>query len=650
MSSRAAPRQPIDLAPPPVPIPSAEDGSAPLPPNTTPDVIAALNASGNVASDDGALTIIENVCDMRFPLVSWIYSITHAIPHTVYASSPHASPPSVLAYTMILFTGLLYFNDSRLRPHPSAAAQMIINDATASMFYNALLDMPVPAFAANEFTANQNYTDSLASSLTTICSLAAAHLFTDFGRLIPASTFLLLHNAMTDLPSNTTPTNLLHSFYAFIVYQINFGTPAAPDNVDITPAMLFGSCLNDIRYNNWLNARIEMLVSSLSIRSVHSGPTVGRLPFAIPARLLHTDINPYHFLSGYSPENVNSLLQVVRSLGFHAKEAFPNSLPLRNYTQPGTTEAVKHLIFTSPTPTWTSKATIAALPPKTDSRIFVPGTNPSSHDSFALAIHWLTEKLPPTDTPAANNKTRKVIRSTRPATAEPLDLTLDMVTPTPDPLPLDKIEWIVNSTKDSHAHPRCLIFDPTENNRAALARVLISGHVIEIHDLTAVATTLARPDVSLHTTNATHINGAIPMAHLRPAVNNLLPLHVQSIAAYNHLTLPQAHFRGPPGPLRAPAPAPGLVEFEELNPSSPSSLLPGAEMYHNATRPGDVLNVFGCRLGTAPSAGSPSVALWSSYRYIDPVTFQIFVLPSLRPIYGTRARHHTSEHTTILLP
>jgi hypothetical protein len=651
MSSRANPRAPIA----PAPVPVASDGSTPLPANPGHDVINVINASGNVSSDDGAQTILDVVPDMRFPLITWIYSIEHAIPASAYNTSPHASPASILGYTIIMFTGLLLFNDLCLRPHPSMEAQQIMNDHVMSMFFELLLDMPVPGFAENEFVANQYFKDPLATNLFVCPDLAGSNFLFDFGRLFPASIFLHLHNLMGSLPANVSPSNLLHMFYSQVVATVNFGTVAQPNNVNVTPSMFFGATVTanaaTTRYSNWLNSRVEHLVTGLAIRPVFTAPTIGLLPIRTPAIADNNVFNAYTFLTGFRHSNVNSLLQFVRSLGQFVKQTFPNSRPLRNYTQAGSEDAVAHLIFKATIPTWTTSPGLAALAANAASTVFVPGTAPQSHDEFANDTNFFVTRPDVTTAPDGTNNFVNAVRTRAEANApaQPwwIQVTENAAPPanTADPVP-----WLTNSETNSLSVPRCLIFCPITAVVNSTARTILSGHVIEINDTSAVFVPLSRPDMPLHTTNATLISGAVPISLLPSALNNAHSRYIENVPVFSHLTIPQGLFRGAFSQVRIPYMRQGVVELLGRALSGYHNFFNGAIHASHTRRPADVWNVFALALGTDTAISPDNITFWSSYRYFDEQSQRWMAIPTLRPIFGTRARHFGSEHPSIRIP
>lgn len=645
MSTRTAPRVPIA----PAPIPQAQDGSRPLPPNPQHDIIAQINASGNVSSDDGALTIIHVVPDHRFMLISWIYSIQHAIPASAYAASPHASPASLLGYCLMMFSGLMLFNDLCLAPSPSAAAQTIFNDSVYNMFFNVLLDMPVPQFAENEFLGNQYFNDALAQNLVFCPDYSGMRFLYDFGRFFPSAMFFRLHNMMARLPANTAPANLLRSFYRDICSQVNFGTAAAPNNIDVTPNMFLGSVLNGVRYGNWLNRRVEQLVNGLAIRPVFTAPTVAALPLHMTARATNDNFNGYLFMSGLSHDNIDSLLQIARSIGNFVKETFPGSLPLRNYTQAGSCESVRHLIFKAAIPTWSTEGT-RVTDDAAGLALFDPAANLASHNEYATQINYLIAR-PPVPAPDGANASRinEVLRAPAAPDANTFGFQVIEVA-APPANTADPVNWLVNSAARSFATPRCIIFDPLESNPSGLARVIISGHIIEGNDTSAVLIPLADPEISLHVTNATFILGSFPASSLVNALTVNSPTYVEDPILYDWTTIPQMIIRGFTTALRIPWLRQGRIEL--IDPAQPATfnVFPGADYARHARRAHDAINVYGYQLGNTNRVPNETLTYWSSYRYYDQVRRVWTVIPSLRPIYGTRARHFGSNHPALRIP
>lgn len=654
MSRRAAPRQTIPPSA-PAPIPTADEGRPPVPPYAGPDLITTINASGNVTSDDGPQTIIDVVPDMRFHLLSWIYSIQHAIPASAYAASPHASPASLLAYTMIMMIGQLYFCDAYLRPSMTLAASKIYNDSVLSMFFNLLLDMPVPTFAINEFEALRPYFDDMATNLCFIPSLGGSTFLHDFGRHFPAATFISLHNLMANLPANTSPAALSHSFYTTPVASVTFDNGAT--HVTVTPSMMFGLYMsgmtNDRLTSNWLNQRINRIVTALAIRPAFTAPTIGPLPVDQVSFANDQDYSPYEFLTGLSTHNVNPMIQLVRSVGSFVSSVFPSSRPLRDFTQLGSIETARHLVFDYPVPTWTT----AADTPSAD--LFTAPIAYNDHNTYAAHIRFAVALGNPTTTPVSGNAYYNSRFYPAPDDFAELPNVYNVqLNEEDDPSSnaRDPIKYVTNvsSTRPnarSLADPNCLIFDPSSSGTAHLAAVIIAGKIIEEYDLSGATTPFPRPDVPLHTINGTLISGAVPIRNVRPAIVNRTFWTFIDPGTPSLASLPQGFHRGTLGPLRIPVSRKGIVCFANSSGATDERTFPGAEFDTDSRYPDLSVNFFGYHLGRR-NVSIPSIHLWSSYRFQDmkPGSHAWYMLPSLLPIYGLRVRHHGSIHPSLRIP
>jgi hypothetical protein len=656
MSNRAAPRQPLT----PFPIPQASDPTAAQPSNSGHDIIAAINASSNIASDDGALIIIESQPDFRFPLISWIFSIQRAIPASAYSISPHASPASLLAYVITMFTGLLYFNELTQRPSFTSTAAHIMNDHTLSAFFNALLDLHVPAFAINEFEANRAYFDPLAKNLCIIPNLSAASFLHDFGRLFPASIFIRLHNMMANLPANTTPASLSNSFYNEIIATVQFVTGT---DVIITPAMLFGASTDTNVYQNWLRNRVDRIVTALAIRPVMTAPTIGPLPVnAIPVAI-NNDFNAYTWLTGISIDNLDSMLQFVRSLNEFTKVSFPQSKPLRNVVQTGSLEASRHLIFLTPVPTWSTASSRTIDDPNALNYLT---TSPTcrTHETFATDIDFLAVPTIPALAPNGTNVNMNTSRLRDPDPPVDYLAAPQVVNELPPPNNLDPVPWRISAARYNrllngsidHCNPACLIFTPGELVPSSLAAVITSGKIIETYDLSSVTTPLASPEILLHTTNATLVLGAIRLSHIQDAITNQTNFFVRYLANYDHTTIPQGFTRGPSDQHSLPIARLGIIAKASAAIHWWSNHFFGMTTVEHTLRPHASINFFARPLGISSDIDSPygrttysKVLLWSSYRYHERTgnITTISMIPSLRPIFGTQARHVRSTHPTL---
>jgi hypothetical protein len=638
MSHRAAPRTSI-------PAPTSADGLPLLPAPTGPNITTDLNAPGNLTSDDGAQTILDCAPDMRFHLISWIYSIQHELQANAYASSPHASPASLLAYTMLQMTALLYFNDSVVRPSMSAAAATIFNNNQFAAFFSRLLNLPVPSFAAPEFSALQAHFDDLATNFCIIPDLAATTFLQDYGRHFPCTIFLALHNIMATLPANTTPASLSSTFYNFAVTSVTFDN--GTNHVTVNPAMYFGlarAANATTAYENWLSARVARIVTALAIRPAFTAPTIGPIPVQITTFANNSSYNPYLYLTGLNNDNVTPLLNFATSLGTFVTTNLPNSRPLSLYTRPGSNEAARFLSFKSAGPTWTTSA--ASL---TDAA-FAPTTARTSHRTFLSDIHYADHPADPTTAPDGTNNffNTHVMRNSAPATEHPLNTNLNSSNATPGVDPVTYIDNIdaMNAFGLDLCAPPCIVFDPTVATTTHLDAVITSGKIVETNDFSSVSVLLTMPDLPLHTTNASLLSGLVPFTKIRNSMIDGTPFLIQELPFYTHDSLPQGFTVGHPGRLRIPRPRRGIVHAIRSLANNVTRMFPGSFSINDTAIVSSALNYFGYRTNNVPDATSINDGrfnLWSSYRWIAP-NGTLFMMPSLRPIYGTRARSHVSAH------
>nr|BBU59849.1 capsid protein [Rosellinia necatrix partitivirus 20] len=643
MSHRAAPRSSI-------PAPKATDGTPLAPPPAGPNITQVINTTLNLTSDDGAQTIIDVIPDMRFMLISWIYSIQHEMPANIYASMPHASPASLLAFTMLQMVALLYFNDSVLRPSMSAAAMTVFNNNVFSSFFAELLTLPVPAFAAPEFAALQAYFDDLASNICFIPSLATTTFLHDYGRHFPASIFLALHNIMAQLPANTTPASLSTTFYNFVVTNVTFNNGTA--QVNVTPGMYFGLTRTNnatTAYTNWLAARVDRIVTALAIRPAFTAPTIGPIPVQVTTFTSNDDYNPYLYLSGLNNDNVLSLLQFARSLGQFVNTNVANSRPLSLYTREGSLEATRHLSFRIAGPTWSSNSgtlTEAA---------FSANTQRTTHRTYLTDINFAGAPRSPATAPDGTNNFFNV-ESLRMADPRP-DHRIAAELRSGNATAADPITYQRNITSTDSAgldlcNPPCIVFDPTVATTTHLFAVITSGKIIETGNVTSASVLVAQPDLPLHVTNASVLAGMIPFTKVKNSITDGTPFVFQTLPLYGHDSLPQGFTAGHPGRLRIPLARTGIVHAVRSLANNITRFFPGAQQLVGTNYVSHALNYFGYRTNQVPDATAipdEMFCFWSSYRWTSP-TGTRFMIPTLRPIFGLRARNHISQHPSARIP
>jgi hypothetical protein len=648
--SRFAPRQTI---PAPPPVAAAQDPNAPAPPNPLHDITQAINAPANVTSNEGDLFILDVVPDHRFPLLSWLFSVPRVLQPTAYSQAPNASPASLIGYTYLMYIALLFHNDAYLRPTPSKFARAILSDYYLAQFFQSLLDLPVPAFAVNEFEALRFFNHDLASNLVAIGSLAGFDFAHDFGRFFTAGTFFGLHALAATLPGNTTLSVAQLFFSKMTVATV---TVSANNNVNLAPGHLFGTVMNDVSYLNWLNTRLSAILNQSEIRSMASRPNAGRIPmFAIPVQPL-ADINPYTFMMSLSSDNTELILNWTRNLASFVTTTLPTSRPLRTYTQTGSTEVLRHLIFEAPPPTWHAETLgqQTLLNPTPDNQNpFRIGNPLSSHSQFATARNFRTRTGLPAPTIPAANPPATLLTAARP-TAVVNQFHASLVMPAAAPNTTDPIARR-RLTADGHfaLTPRAVIFEPTSDATATAhhVAVLTSGKIIESSDLTGIVLPLLHPRRNLYMQNTHYLSGAVLLAQTRSALTND-HFDIHQVTDEELLRSPLGIIRGFFTRVRIPWFRQGVIDSATslAGNNQSSTVIAGAFGVPHSHRSIDSTNVFLSADNHAIVVPENTWTIWSSYRHFNPEAQEWYVLPSLRHIFGTQARSFLTDHPSRRIP
>nr|QLC36783.1 capsid protein [Sarcosphaera coronaria partitivirus] len=643
MSSRT-PRTTIPM--PALPMTSATDQRPAEPIPIVPDIVTRLAPSTNTRSSTGDTTVLDVFADNREPLCSWIYSISHSIQSGLYSTNPMASPASILAYTQIMFVAFAFTIDAKLRFTPTPSAYAILNDAMQTLIFETLLEFPVPAFAHLEFEALRPHFDELADNLCFFASLGSSSFFHDFGRLIPATAFTAMHNLLAQLPTNTNYATLAANYYGLTIASADLGQTAP---VNLTPGHFFGSVTSTLTnnvyhyYPNWFNRRIDNLLTANAIRVVNASATVTRLPMFTPATVTTANYNPYLYAIGYDYRNAGSILELVRNLAGFIKDIFPASRPLSAYTQMGTPEIARHLVFNSCLPTWhTGTAPTAAQLTADNANPFRDYAHMRTPTQFATEINFLVSYPTPatTTTPASFTAVAPV----QPTGSTGRFAHLTSASDTPSAVCQARL-----FSEEQHATPDAAIFDPSSRDLTHLAAVITSGKKIETNDASAIGLLLPHPLYALNQQNAAHIQGALPFRQVRDATTN--QPFVARRRTHNALTRSaQILIRGIPSQITVPLFVRALVTPVSTLPANGNiidAVLPGSNTVSCNYAPFGI-NAFSAPLGsprnTVPDAFFP---VWSSYRYFDTETQTWYILPTLRHIYGTRARLFTTLHPSL---
>jgi hypothetical protein len=638
--------------PPMVSLPQAQDPTHPAPEPTLPTIIDVLNAPFNTTSSSGIWRIIHVQPDHRFPLISWIYSVSHTMQSTMYNRYPLASPASLIGYCLVMFTAMHYHCDAFLAPVPSPMALNILNDNLQSSIFSSLLDLPVPPFMVNELESIRPFISDLASNLAFFPTMASSNFALDFGRFIPANTFFTLHNLMASLPGNSSTASLLENFYKSTIANIAYGGLT----IQLTPAHLFGHVMSldnvAVRYQNWFNSRINMLVNALAIRPVNAQSIPGNLPLNFPAYANVDDFNPYLLGIGYADENEHSFVQIFHSLGQFTRDVFPSSKPLRTYTQLGTPEIARYLSSTAPFPTWHSNA--SGLTDETDQIDLFRPTHPMrTHKQFAEDTAFLNAPADPTADPTDDNRLFNMQQFPRPTDADFDSAQLVESTPPPAGTP-DPTKFITRSSKTVGPTPDWIIFDPSSNTTTHLGAVIVSGKVIETGDIDSSVVVTEDVSTSLYQQNGMLISGCVPFSQVRNGLTGN-DVFVLQRTPNNDSDFPIGFFRGNSFQLWLPVFRRGIVystapgahpTIEQL---FPNFILKRHSRY--ATFGSNVcLSVFG---GTYRHMPGSSVRMWSSYRTCSTSSRGAktwYMIPSLRPTFGYIARVFSTIHPAHRIP
>nr|QOI17258.1 capsid protein [Caloscypha fulgens partitivirus 6] len=643
MASRA-PRTSIPM--PSLPMTTATDQRPAEPIPIVPDIVTRLAPSTNTRSSSGDTIIIDVITDNREPLCSWIYSIGHSIPSGLYSTNPMASPASILAYTQIMYVAFAFTIDAKLRFTPTPAAYNILNDAMQTLIFETLLEFPVPAFAHLEFDALRPHFDDLSDNLCYFASLGSSSFFHDFGRLIPATAFTAMHNLLAQLPTNTNYASLAANYYGLTITQADLGPNQA---VNLTPGHYFGTCTTSQTQNtyhyypNWFNRRIDNLLTANAIRVVNASATVSRLPMFTPANVTPANYNPYLYAIGYDYRNAGSILELVRNLAGFIKEIFPASRPLSAYTQMGTPEIARHLVFNSCLPTWhTGNAPSSAQLLAENANPFRDYAHMRSPSQFATEINYLVNY----PTPAANTTPASFVGQNPVSANANTGRFAHLMTNSTN---VNEVHSARIFDDQLHSTPDAAIFDPTSRDLTHLAAVITSGKKIETNDSSAIGLLLPHPMYALNQQNAAHIQGAVPLRQIRDATTNSAFI----VRRRTHSTAQRAAqilIRGLPSAITIPL-------FSNTF-TTPVFTIPARDNVLDAIFPGIAPNVcnyapFGLNAFAAPLGRNRTnipdqfFPLWSSYRYFDTESQTWYMLPTLRHIYGTRARLFTTLHPSL---
>ncbi|BCL64199.1 capsid protein [Neurospora discreta partitivirus 2] len=632
--------------PPPVPPPKnveTKDAQPAAPASVAPQVLDFIDSVRNTDANTGHVFQLEWVPDFRFPIISWLYSLARIATNSMYVSSPYASPPSIMGYTIVMYVAMLYHADANHLLQSSMSANQIMNDAILSRFFDMLLDLPVPDFAHNEFADVQTFLPDDIPSLAIVTCLASASYYHDFGRHISANVFFLAHNLLASLPANTSTSTLRSTFYTSTVNTVTIGTHA---NVDITPAHLFGRINGSNATSNWLNERIDAMVNSMAIRAVNQNNIVAQIQFPTVALANATNYNPYTFLACVNIHNVHSVTSAMRNLSQWVSSTFPASKTLRSYLQPGSHNTFNHLYYDTAFPTWNTSTLNHSGP---DMPAYFQ--NPAD---IATENKFLATPQPPTTTDVNGITVFNATTVRGPATAPEHPLIPSLSDPaTRATPPVNHIPY-VNFSDYKHLLPRVYIFAPYAKQSGELGPVILSGKIIESGDISGIRITVPSPETGLLYENSQFHEGAIRLSRTRRAYfMQDDPVFMQSRPVRTGLNGQIAFFRGSTTKVRIPLLTANPVRAPASQQTDAARLVPGSTPIPDAYDTDHVINIFGTDLESDFTLHeSTKFAIWSSarFRYATPSGPVIHILPTLRHIFGARARSYGSVHPALRLP
>ncbi|BCB17082.1 capsid protein [Neurospora crassa partitivirus 1] len=650
---KLVPRAPVTLPPaPPVPVPTASDNTTPAPVTPLNSIINAIGSDRNISTNDGAEFTIDVVPDHRFPLASWLFSISRTVPPSSYAPAPNASPASLLGYTYFMYIACLYLNDTHMRSSPSAYAREIHSDHFLNQFIESALDFPVPAFADLEFEALRFFNHPLANNLAYVGSEAGFSFFHDFGRFFTAGTFFGLHALLATMPGNTRLADARLAFAKMPVAHL-----VQPDDtrLTVTPGHLFGLVRDDHAYSNWLNIRLSTILSQSEIRTMASRPNAGRIPmFPLPDTPMDS-INPYLFMMSISDQNIELLTSWVRNLSAFTSEIFPSSKTLRHFIQPGNSEVARHLVYELPPPTWHTNDighNITGTNPITDAtNPFSPLHSERTHVQFAHDLKFRDSTHGPSPSADDNDSTYRTAAVPPASTTTWYASSVSTNTPPTqtDPITLRPIARDGQFATTPPAH----IFEPVAelDAHAHHVAVITSGKLIEIGDMSAIILPVPHPRRNLFAENSHYLSGAIAIDHTISALT-INRVDIENVTDEYLLRSPLGFVRGFFNRLRIPLFRQGLVAPAIFPPNvnNASEIVQGAVHVQHAQRASNVTNVFLSPDNDIHWIPVGTVPLWSSYRHRHLESGKWYVLPTLRHIYGTQTRSSHTLHPARRIP
>jgi hypothetical protein len=642
-------------------IQSAYDNIAPIPSD---DFLSSMNLKGRVETYSGDPHTIDVQSDMRFPFHYIAYTIYKRFPALDVNPSAFVSPPLIIAYCLNQVIHHITLIDLKVRHVPSGHAILYQDDASLAQFLDFTLDLPVIDDIKLIIESLAPVRDPMHPNMHFIPSFAGSVFAHDFGRMVPVAIFIVLHNVIATYRTSVSVDELERLFHNTVIMTIHNRNYSVSHFIGGT----FTSANNNaLIHPNFLNRMFKTMIHRMYGRLLTQNPTMQPIPFT-PLESQTTRPNPYILMAHLTPQTLQHLKSVYKSVSGYLKAQGLATLPLRSVSQnySGST-LFSHYQVPITLPTW-HYHTIHPEPIDEPSAI-VNSIDYARYSYFLIDEPSYRSTLPcptPLEDPleatsapetAKAKKTQSQDKSgpstaqepvEPPATAPPRNFAFNMYNVTPTNHAEYRAYGFLRFN-ETLITPPAIIVQPYEPSFCKGTRALILGTQIEQSSIDGIQVPTPDPNSSLASNNSRYLTGSIPINSLKPVI----PQHESSKAMYSvrrnvHLPHNDAigiHF------VNSSQIARKIYANANCQPNLPSRYGTIREEHHgNRLFP---YTYTAWNSADGPSFQDRTMLLWSSYRHVNrdqAEGLDISMYSSLVGLYGTSCPKFKTRHPINIVP
>lgn len=581
----------------------------------------SLKVKTEISTNVGSKFTIDVQSDTRF-LTAYLHQVTNQKHQSlINTTDPYLSVPSYIGYQLSLFYIQNLVLDIKCRENLSSFATPFSSETRLINFIDSMLRCRVPPELGIELKNLAPVYDPLHTDLEYVPNYSCFSLQHDFGRTIPAYTYFLIHNVLSDIAEFSSPRDLLNKIYETQLFT--YGEDI------ITISNLFGGPFleagNILSHTNWLRESFERLLLPSLGSYLEIQPTLIDIPLTT-GQLEAENLNPYSYLLFGSQQNLIEISTFMLKISESLAVKYPDLPTLGSFL--GTVSGItilSHSVEPTTLPTW---HTLSANNLHGKQRS-ITDTQIASKLQFCVGPLTYTDKLP------------------YPKDASTIEKTLYLVdhkkySPTKDP-----VTYVLFKTR-LHTSPDVMWFQPYSRATGMLNHVLVLGLKIETAEIDGVTIPIPNPLLTLMTQNSEFIQGSIPIWNVFPT----FPLSGTSCLRIRDRTTPDGY--EPISFNRRTAKRSVLPYFgnDHIDPTVNGSLPFYRESGHNSFELGTTYVQW--TKNTPCPQPEENIYMWSSYRYrsipSSTTLEDIHFYYTLRGIYGLNTVLSRSRNPSLLLP